>query len=257
MRFLYYIACIGNPDWDIKTEILVSNLKYIYADIQCKFDVCINLYETDDSAYDNLHSILNDLDFIQHCYIYVKKGVLTELFLTNPNNKFIDNYDYIMFIMDDVKIFDMKLHEMIRIKELLGISVVSPKIINSTYTYMHIHNDVTINNFLEIYLILLTPSDFNRFIGLYTIENRWMWGIDLLFGHYNIKAGIVNKFLAIHSLPSKSNHIDAENGLITYMGEHTPFKNMQDIFQMYMAVAYQCDDMGENVKSITVHENIL
>ena len=122
---------------------------------------------------------------------------------------------------------------------------------------MHIHNDVTINNFLEIYLILLTPSDFNRFIGLYTIENRWMWGIDLLFGHYNIKAGIVNKFLAIHSLPSKSNHIDAENGLITYMGEHTPFKNMQDIFQMYMAVAYQCDDMGENVKSITVHENIL
>ncbi len=257
MRFLYYIACIGNPDWDIKTEILVSNLKYIYADIQCKFDVCINLYETDDSAYDNLHSILNELDFIQRGYIYVKKGVLTELFLTNPNNKFIDNYDYIMFIMDDVKIFDMKLHEMIRIKELLGISVVSPKIINSTYTYMHIHNDVTINNFLEIYLILLTPSDFNRFIGLYTIENRWMWGIDLLFGHYNIKAGIVNKFLAIHSLPSKSNHIDAENGLITYMGEHTPFKNMQDIFQMYMAVAYQCDDMGENVKSITVHENIL
>ena len=257
MRLLYYIACIGNPDLDIKTEILISNLKYIYDDIQCKFDVFINCYETNEGTYNNLQGIVNGLGFIDNCYVYVKKGVLTELFLTNPHNKLVDNYDYIMFIMDDVKIFDMKLREMIRIKELLGISVVSPKIINSTYTYMHIHNDVTINNFLEIYLILLTPSDFNRFIGLYTIENRWMWGIDLLFGHYNIKAGIVNKFLAIHSLPSKSNHIDAENGLITYMGEHTPFKNMQDIFQMYMAVAYQCDDMGENVKSITVHENIL
>jgi len=257
MRLLYYIACIGNPDFDIKTEILVSNLNYIYADIQCSFDVCINLYETDDSTYTDLYNILNGLDFIHHCYIYIKKGVLTELFLTNPNNKCIDNYDYIMFIMDDVKICDLKLREMIRIKEQLGISVISPKIINSTYSYMHIHNDVTINNFLEIYLVLLTPSDFNRFIGLYTIENRWMWGIDLLFGHYNIKAGLVNKFLAIHALPSKCNRIEAGACIMTYINTHTPFNDPWEIFETYRAIAYQCDDMGKNVKSITLQENIL
>ena len=257
MRLLYYIACIGNPDLDIKTEILISNLNYIYSDIQCNFDVCINCYETDKGTYDNLLSKLDGLDFINHYYVYVKAGVLTELFLTNPHNKLVDNYDYILFIMDDVKIFDMKLHEMIRIKELLNISVISPKIINSTYTYMHIHNDVTINNFLEIYLLVLTPSDFIRFIGLYTIENKWMWGIDLLFGHFNIKAGVVNKFTAIHMLPSKSNHRDAQTQLMTYINTHTPFKAPYEIIQMYKAIAYQCDDMGENVKSITLHENIL
>lgn len=257
MRLLYYIACIGNPDLDIKTEILISNLKYIYADIQCKFDVCINLYEPYKSTYDNLCNILNEFDFINHCYVYAKAGVLTELFLTNPHNKLVDNYDYIMFIMDDVKIFDMKLREMTRIKERLNISVISPKIINSTYTYMHIHNDVTINNFLEIYLLLLSPSDFNRFIGLYTIENKWMWGIDLLFGHFNIKAGVVNKFTAIHMLPSKSNKSDAQARLMTYINTHTPFKDPYAIIQMYKAIAFQCDDMGENVKSITLHENIL
>jgi hypothetical protein len=159
--------------------------------------------------------------------------------------------------MDDVKIFDMKLREMIRIKERLNISVISPKIINSTYTYMHIHNDVTINNFLEIYLLLLNPSDFNHFIGLYTIDNRWMWGIDLLFGHFNIKAGVANKFSAIHVLPSKSNHTDARACLDAYINTHTPFKCPFEIFQTYKAIAYQCDDTGENVKSITLHENII
>ncbi len=257
MRLLYYIASIGNPNLDIKTEILISNLKYIYDDIQCKFDVCINCYETDEATYTNLLSILNGLVFIDNCYCYVKTGVLTELFLTNPHNAVVDNYDYIMFIMDDVKIFDMKLREMIRIKELLNISVISPKIINSTYSYMHIHNDVTINNFLEIYLLMLTPCDFNRFIGLYTIENRWMWGVDLLFGHFNIKAGVVNKFSAIHMLPSKSNHKDARTRLDEYINTHSPFKDPWEIFQMYQAIAYQCDDMGENVKSITNYENIL
>jgi hypothetical protein len=257
MRLLYYIACIGNPDLDIKTEILISNLNYIYADIQCSFDVCINLYETDESAYAILHNILNEISFIHHCYVYIKKGVLTELFLTNPHNKFIENYDYIMFIMDDVKICDLQLREMIRIKELLGISVISPKIINSTYEYMNINTGTTINNFLEIYLVLLTPSDFNRFIGLYTIENRWMWGIDLLFGHFNVKAGLVNKFSAIHSLPSKCNHNDASDCIMTYINTHTQFKELGEIFQMYRAIAYQGDDMGENVKPITLQENIL
>ena len=257
MRLLYYIACIGNPDLDIKTEILISNLKYIYGDIQCTFDVCINCYETDETTYTILISIVNGLGFIDNCYCYVKKGVLTELFLTNPHNKIVDNYDYIMFIMDDVKIFDMNLREMVRIKEHLNISVVSPKIINSTYAYMHIHNDVTINNFLEIYLLVLTPSDFNNFIGLYTIDNRWMWGIDLLFGHFNIKAGILNKFSAIHALPSKSNHMDAQVCLDKYINARTQFKGPSEIVQMYKAISYQCDDMGENVKSITLHENIL
>jgi hypothetical protein len=257
MRLLYYIACIGNPDLGIKTEILISNLKYIYADIQCKFDVCINLYETDEIKYAILIGILTRLDFINHYYVYAKVGVLTEVFLTNPHNKLVDNYDYIMFIMDDVKIFDMKLREMIRIKELLKIAVISPKIINSTYNYMYIHNDVTINNFLEIYLLLLSPSDFNRFIGLYTIDNKWMWGIDILFGHFNIKAGLVNKFTAIHMLPSKSNKSDAQARLMTYINTYTPFTDPWEIIQMYKAIAYQLDDMGENIKSITLHENIL
>ena len=105
------------------------------------------------------------LPFITDCYLYVKHGVLTELFLTNEYNKIISNYDYIMFILDDVKIIDINLNEMIRVKDELNISVLSPRIINSTHSFMNKYNGITINNCLEVYLLLLTPSDFEQFLS--------------------------------------------------------------------------------------------
>jgi hypothetical protein len=58
-------------------------------------------------------------------------------------------------------------------------------------------------------------------------------------------------------LPSKSNKRDAQALLMTYINTHTPFTDPYEIIQKYKAIAYQCDDMGENVKSITYYENIL
>ena len=44
---------------------------------------------------------------------------------------------------------------------------------------------------------------------------------------------------------------------MTYINTHTQFKELGEIFQMYRAIAYQGDDMGENVKPITLQKNIL
>lgn len=257
MRLLYYIASIGNPDLDIKMDILLSNLHYIYNDIKCNFDVCINCYEVEETIYRDIFDKIEQLGFIDVCYKYVKKGVLTELFLTNPYNKYIDNYDYIMFIMDDVRIIDINTLELIRIKKLLNINMLSPKIIHSTYPYMYIHNDITINNFLEIYLVLLSPSDFKQFIELYTIDNKWMWGVDLLFGYYNIKAGVSNYNYVIHELPSKSNKTDAFNSMLSYLGTHTIYNSMSDITHKYKPIVESYDNMGQPMPEITLYENIL
>jgi hypothetical protein len=246
MKLLYYIACIGNPDLNVKYTILIHNLEYIYNDIKEPFDVCINCYETDEEIYNNIFNVIKQLGFINNCYIYVKRGVLTELFLTNEYNTFVDNYDYVMFIMDDVKITDMQIQEMIRIKKLLNVSIISPKIVNSTHPFMYNHTGVTVNNFLEVYLLLLTPVDFKQFIGLYTVENKWMWGVDLLFGYYNIPVGIVYKFSAIHMLDSKSNKEEAFQGLLNYFAEYTPFESQIDVRNKYSIVISQYDDMGQS-----------
>lgn len=257
MRFLYYIACIGNPDLDKKMDILLHNLQYIHNDIKCNFDICINCYEDNESIYTDIFNRIKSVGFIDTIYKYVRKGILTELFLRNPYNKFVDNYDYIMFIMDDVRIVDINIIELIRIKKLLNISIISPKILYSTYPYMYIHNDITINNFLEVYLLLLSPLDFKQFIGLYTIENRWMWGVDLLFGYYNIPTGVVNKFVAIHELPSKAYNQDGMMRMFSYMCTHTPFNSKREILDKYTPIKYRYDDMGTLLPGVTLYENFL
>ena len=92
-----------------------------------------------------------------------KKGILTELFLTNPNNIHISNYDYILFIMDDVKIIYMDILAMIDIKKQNNIDILSPKITHSTHAYMNENSGLIITNFLEVYLLLVEPQNLFKF----------------------------------------------------------------------------------------------
>ena len=100
MKFLYYLACIGKPDLNIKITILKKKINYIYKNINNPFDIIINLYELDNDIIKLITDTLSDFTFIKKKYIYSKKGVLTELFLTNIYNNKIDDYDYILFILD-------------------------------------------------------------------------------------------------------------------------------------------------------------
>ena len=110
---------------------------------------------------------------------------MTELFLTNPYNNHIQNYDYIIFILDDVRILNIDLLDMIKIKKKHGIKLLSPKVIKSTHSFMNEYENLTINNFLEIYFLLLNPKNFYKFISLYNVENKWMWGVDYMYSYYN------------------------------------------------------------------------
>ena len=38
MKFVYYLACIGNPSIENKINILYKNLFYIHNNIKCDFD---------------------------------------------------------------------------------------------------------------------------------------------------------------------------------------------------------------------------
>ena len=42
---------------------------------------------------------------------------------------------------------------------------------------------------------LMKHKDFLRFISIHTIENKWMWGADFLFGFFNIKAGVYTELV--------------------------------------------------------------
>jgi len=223
MKFLYYLSCIGNPEFNIKKNILYQNLIYIFYDLKCNFDIIINLYELDENYYNELTTLLESLNFITNKYIYVKKGVLSEVFLTNPYNKYIYNYDYILYILDDVKITNLNLNHMIQIKEQYELEIISPKIINSSHDKWNSlsGNILSINNYLEIYCFLMNPKNIKKFFSLHSIENKWGWGVDLIFGHLNIKVGTYYNCLVEHSLNSMSNQKEGIKCLVEYLGKHS------------------------------------
>ena len=47
MRFLYYLAAFGSPNFELKLSYLKNNLEYIYNNIGEKFDIIVNNYDVE------------------------------------------------------------------------------------------------------------------------------------------------------------------------------------------------------------------
>ena len=228
MRFVYYLAAIGHRGLEVKLNILAKNLNYIYSQLNTNFDIVVNCYNSEDVVY----NFVQQFTFLNKKMFHNKPGVLTELFLTNPHNASLSNYDYILFMLDDVEIQDLSLKEMFNIKEKYNIDILSPKVINSTHAFMNSYasHNLTINNALEVYCLLLKYKDFQRFLSIHTIENKWMWGVDFLFGHFNIKVGVYNRSSVKHMLlPSKKNTNNAEKLMRAYFRDVNFYGSLKDI----------------------------
>lgn len=228
MRFAYYLAAIGHRGLDVKLNILAKNLNYLYSELNTNFDIIINCYNSEDDVF----NFVQQFTFLNKKLFHNKPGVLTELFLTNPHNASLSNYDYILFMLDDVEIQDLDLREMINVKEKYKIELLSPKVINSTHSFMNSYPEqtLTINNALEVYCLLLKYKDFQRFLSIHTVENKWMWGADFLFGYFNIKTGVYHKSSVKHMLlPSKKNTNNASKLMQVYLRQVNFYGSINDI----------------------------
>jgi hypothetical protein len=233
MKLLYYVPAIGNNNLDKKHTYLLNNLRYVYKNLGQPFSVAINFY----TVSEDIKASVKALDFVEETYFYERPGVLTELFLTNPYKEQFATYDYILFVLDDVSLINVDIPDMIRIKEKHGIELLSPSILKSTHQFMNPAKDITIHNCLEVYVLLMRPVDYERFCSIHTIENKWMWGVDFLFGYYKIKAGVVHKYVARHELPSRSNGYDASYLMTQYLLQRTDFKCLDEVYTKYPAIS--------------------
>jgi len=206
MKLLYYLSAIGNPDFEIKIEILKKNLYCIFKDINQHFDILINCY--DDT---NVTSEINKINFpfLDNIYISYKPGKLIELWTNNPYHIYVTNYDYILFILDDVEIENINVSELIQIKNQHDIEFISPRVEHSTWEYMNMHSghQLAITNRIEVYCLLFNYENFMKFLSINDFENPNTWGVDYIMAHYEIKTAICYKFNVIHKLQNKSNTI--------------------------------------------------
>ena len=132
MRFLYYLPAIGSPNLPKKLEILNHNLHYIHENIGTNFSIIVNCY----SDSNEILAFLKQFEFLNNVFDYTKEGVLTELWLTNPHNNVIKNFDYVLFILDDVLIQNLDIHKLIEIKTEYNLKLISPRVNKATYSYM-------------------------------------------------------------------------------------------------------------------------
>jgi hypothetical protein len=218
MRFLYYLSAIGTPKLDVKINILKNNLLHIYKNINLNFDIIINCYNEDDTQ---IEKEINQsvFPFLKNIYIHKKKGILVELWYTNPHHKVLQNYDYILYNMDDVEFTNINILELIEIKNKYQIAFLSPKIIGSSHKYMNMHesNVLAFSKRIEIYTLLLSYKDFLKFLSINSIKNKHTWGVDKVLGFLNIKSAICYKFESVHKLPSFSDPSKAMHEMNEYL----------------------------------------
>lgn len=233
MKFIYYLAATGQPFFNIKNEILHKNLNYIYKNLNQKIDLMINTYQEDEDCLEKYYG-KNLCEFVDKVYIHKKKGILSELWYSNPYHELLIEYDYIFFILDDVEIENIDINELVNIKNKYSLDIISPKIINATWYHMKdMNKGLALVNHLEIFCLLLNYENFKKFLSINTIENSNIWGVDLLFGFFNIKVGIYYKYSVIHkiikSISDKSNAVHQMN---LYIKKHG-FNSVDDILKKY------------------------
>ena len=233
MKLLYYIAAIGNPELELKLSTINHNINYLSNKIDKKIDLILNIY----SNKNEILQYLNKNNNINEIYLYYKEdGILTELFLNNIHNNKVNNYDYIIFGFDDVKINSLNFYDMIYYKDKYNIELLSPFINNAKNDFMYNfdNNKLNIKNFLEIYFLLLKPQDFKTFLNINNVENKFMLGTDFLFGYYNIKVGLIGNNYCDHLIKSKESDNSIKRILQDkYINTYTKFNNFNDIINNY------------------------
>jgi hypothetical protein len=236
-KFLYYLAAIGEPNLETKLSILKKNLFILYKDIQQSFDIMINCYDTQTVQVEEL---LYSLPFLRHIIIHKQKGRLVELWKTNPYHNLISNYNYnyILYILDDVLISSWNMSNFIYIKNKYSIQFLSPKVLGGTWDYMRNQDDdvLAFANKMEIFCLLLNKDDFQRLMNIQDIENTYTWGVDLLLGHFEIKSAIYFQYSVNHMLISTTNPEIAGKQMDKYILKYG-FSSVKQIDQLYPAIS--------------------
>jgi len=218
MRLLYYLSAIGTPNLDVKINILKKNLLHIYQNINQNFDIIINCYNEDDTEIEKEIN-RSVFPFLENIYMHKKRGMLVELWYSNPYHHLLKHYDYILYNMDDVEFANVNILEMIDIKNRYGIEFLSPKIVASSHPYMNMHesNVLAFSKRIEIYTLLFSYKDFLKFLSINSIKNKHTWGVDKVLGFLNIKSAICYKFESVHRLPSASDPNEAMREMTEYL----------------------------------------
>ena len=235
MKFLYFLAAIGGPDLEKKLKILARNLIYIHHTLKQNFSIAINCY----NSFDEVSEFVKRFSFLDKVYFHSRpNSVLTELWFTNPYMSECDDYDEILFILDDVSISRINIPFLLDIRDKYDIDIISPAIIGATYRHMMSgkSNTLAFTNHLEVYCMLMKPNSFRKYLSINTVRNKWIWGVDMLFSHFGINTAVYYGMSAFHAIPDAHGRKDEASMLMNQYLSERGFKGFRHVRKLYPAV---------------------
>ncbi|MHA2082112.1 MAG: hypothetical protein ACXABD_00020 [Candidatus Thorarchaeota archaeon] len=160
---------------------------------------------------------------------------MSELWFTNPYKDVYADYDEILFILDDVVISRLHIPLLIDMRNKHGIDIISPAIAGATWKYMlpNKPNILAITNCLEVYCMIMTPENFRKYLAINTFRNKWIWGVDLLFGYFGIKTAVYHGMDAHHIIPCAHGCNDEAKSLMIEYFHSKGFENLDDVRKQY------------------------
>lgn len=235
MKFLYYLAAIGGPNLEQKLKILARNLIYINHTLKQHFSIAVNCYDN----RNEVSEFIKRFSFLDAVYFHYRpNSVLSELWFTNPYIKLIDTYDEVLFILDDVSVSRLSIPKLLDIRRSYNIDIISPAIIGATWPYMMSQKSdkLAFTNHLEIYCMLMTPQSFRKYLSINTFRNKWIWGVDHLFGHFDVRTAVYYGMNAFHLLPAAHGRSDEAYRLMMEYLRKLGFNNLGDVKKKYPAI---------------------
>jgi hypothetical protein len=216
MDLFILITGFGNNHIEHKLKILKNNIRRIInksIDIWNKIIINIAVYEDNYIlSLDDLLTTINKKIKLDINIIY-KKGIVGEFIYEYASPMIVNNYDYVMFILDDVEILDdIDWEYLLILKENTQCDIISPSMSktsllenkNMLVDERNRYNAKIIPQCEYFCYIMDTNSYINKYYPLLDINNPWLWGIDLILYIVDIKVCLINSFVVHHYYKSES-----------------------------------------------------
>ena len=184
MNFLLVIPGYGGKEWITKSDCINQSINKIKQTAPENSIFTIKIFN-----YDSSPNNFNFGDFEET----IKPGILGEFIYNYIKPALVENYDYIILMLDDIILQDnFNLKEALVILNLYNLDLISPSLtVDSVHTHretlvdLHNANNSKIGricNFVEFFLYIIPAKSYHKYFKFFHENTKWMWGIDYCMG---------------------------------------------------------------------------
>jgi hypothetical protein len=223
-KLLVVIPGFGKPELDLKIKILKENLKRLKSSSETTFSsIRFHIFQYD-MEFDMPLDIVND----PMVTITKEVGILGQFLNKHVTPSYVNQYDYILILLDDVEIIDVSWSELIMMKKLLKYNITSCCLQEGVMSFWSFTKHLSDKNIwireqsmCELFCYLMDSNTYEKYYQFIDYDNPWMWGMDMIIeSKMNLNCAVFNKFIANHYIRGGHTNSDASHDMKKYLTKY-------------------------------------